>query len=129
MKAYPNDAKLIYKQFPLPNHPHARMAAQASIAAQAQDKFWPMYEKLFANFNRLSDQLVVSLAKDMGLDLARFEADRNSAKTKAMVEKDINDGIKLQLMGTPTLFVNGKRFNGLIDLAVLKPVLDAELKK
>jgi protein-disulfide isomerase len=129
LKAYPNDAKLIYKQFPLPNHPHARMAAQAAVAAQSQDKFWPMYDKLFANFNKLSEATVVALAKESGLDMARFEAERNSAKAKAVVDRDIADGTKVQIAGTPTLFINGKRYNGPLDMTVLKPILDAELKK
>ena len=129
LKAYPNDAKLIYKQYPLPTHRHARMAAQAALAAQAQNKFWPMHDKLFANFNRLDDALVATLAKESGLDMARFESDRNSAKVKSTVDKDIADGNKVEVGGTPTLFINGKRYNGPLDMAVLKGVLDAELKK
>jgi protein-disulfide isomerase len=127
LKAYPNDARLIYKQYPLPTHPHAKMAAQAALAALAQDKFWPLHDKLFANFNRLNDATVLGLAKETGLDMTRFDADRNSVKVKTAVEKDIVDGNKVQVAGTPTLFINGKRYNGPLDLVVLKPILDAEL--
>jgi protein-disulfide isomerase len=127
LKAYPNDARLIYKQYPLPTHPHAKMAAQAALAAQAQDKFWPLHDKLFANFNKLSDATVLGLAKETGLDMTRFDADRNSLKVKTAVEKDIVDGNKVQVAGTPTLFINGKRYNGPLELVVLKPILDAEL--
>jgi protein-disulfide isomerase len=88
-----------------------------------------MYDKLFANFNKLSEATVVALAKESGLDMARFEAERNSAKAKAVVDRDIADGTKVQIAGTPTLFINGKRYNGPLDMTVLKPILDAELKK
>jgi hypothetical protein len=54
MAAYPKDLKLIYKQFPLSMHPHAEMAAEASLAAREQGKFWEMYEVLFKNFRTLS---------------------------------------------------------------------------
>ena len=54
MAAYPKDMKLIYKQFPLSMHPHAEFAAEASLAAREQGKFWEMYEVLFKNFGTLS---------------------------------------------------------------------------
>jgi protein-disulfide isomerase len=128
LKAYPKDARLVYKQYPLSSHPHARAAAEASVAAQAQDKFWPMYDKLFANSTRLSDGAILGLAKEAGLDIARFQADWKSTKVKQVVDKDIEDGGKVSITGTPTIFINGKRYNGPLDMAVLKPVLDAELK-
>ena len=54
MAAYPKDVKLIYKQFPLSMHPHAELAAEASLAAREQGKFWEMYDVLFKNFRQLS---------------------------------------------------------------------------
>lgn len=128
LKAYPTDARLVYKQYPLSTHPHARMAAEASLAAHAQNKFWPMHDKLFANSRRLSEAMVLTAAKEIGLDLTRFQNDLNSAKIKQTVEKDIADGNKAEVSGTPTLFINGKRYNGPLEMVVLKPILDAELQ-
>jgi len=127
LQAYPKDARLVYKQYPLPSHPHAKMAAAASLAAQAQNKFWPMHDKLFANGHRLSDASVLQAAKDIGLDLTKFQADLKSPRVQQIVAKDIADGDKVQISGTPTFFINGKRYNGPLEIAVLKPVLDAEL--
>ena len=128
LQAYPNDVRLVYKQYPLSTHPHARMAAEAALAAHAQNKFWPMHDKLFANSRRLSDATVLAAAKEIGLDLTKFQNDLKSAKVKQIVEKDIADGDKAQVSGTPTVFINGKRYNGPLELVILKPILDGELK-
>jgi len=128
LQAYPNDVRLVYKHYPLETHPHARMAAEASLAAHAQNKFWPMHDKLFANSRRLSNAIVLASAKEIGLDLARFQSDLKSAKIKQTVEKDIADGNKAEVSGTPTLFINGRRYNGPLEMVILKPILDGELK-
>jgi protein-disulfide isomerase len=128
LQAYPNDVRLVYKQYPLSTHPHARMAAEAALAAHVQNKFWPMHDKLFANSRRLSDATVLAAAKEIGLDLTKFQNDLKSAKVKQIVEKDIADGDKAQVSGTPTVFINGKRYNGPLELVILKPILDGELK-
>jgi protein-disulfide isomerase len=128
LQAYPNDVRLVYKQYPLSTHPHARMAAEAALAAHAQNKFWPMHDKLFANSKRLSDATVLAAAKEIGLDLTKFQTDLKSAKVKQIVDKDIADGDKAQVSGTPTIFINGKRYNGPLELVILKPILDAELQ-
>ena len=75
MAAYPKDIKLIYKQFPLSMHPHAEMAAEASLAARDQGKFWEMYEILFKNYRRLSSESILAMAKEIGLDMDKFKAD------------------------------------------------------
>jgi protein-disulfide isomerase len=59
--------------------------------------------------------------------MTRFQADMNSARAKEIVAKDLADGDKAQITGTPTFFINGKRYNGPLEIVVLKPVLDAEL--
>jgi protein-disulfide isomerase len=128
LQAYPKDARLIYKQYPLPDHPHARMAAEAALAAQAQDKFWPMHDKLFANGRHLSAETIAGIAKDIGLDMEKFQADMQSASVKQALRKDIADGDKVDIQGTPTIFVNGKRYNGGLEIPLMKPILDAELK-
>ena len=129
VQAYPRDIRLVYKQFPLSNHPHAELAAQAALAAQAQNKFWQMHDKLFENFRSLSREHMLVWAKDIGLDVTRFTADLDSGKHKKTVAKDITDGDTAGVEGTPTFFINGKHYNGQLDLASLKPILDAELKK
>lgn len=128
MAAYPKDVKLIYKQFPLSMHPHAEMAAEASLAAREQGKFWEMYEILFKNFRQLSHEHVLAMAKEIGLDVDKFKADLDSGKFKKEVEKDMADGEAANVYGTPAFYINGRQYNGEVSLAALKPILTAELK-
>ena len=128
LQAYPNDTRLIYKHYPTSSHRHAHMAAEASLAAHAQDKFWPMHDKLFASSSQLSEAKINEAAKAIGLDMARFQADLKSGKFKAAVDKDLADGDKVDIAGTPTVFINGKRYNGALALELMRPILDAELK-
>ncbi len=128
MAAYPKDVKLIYKQFPLSMHPHAELAAEASLAAGAQGKFWEMYEVLFKNFQRLSRSNIMPKAKDIGLDVDKFKADLESGKFKKDVDKDLADGETAGVYGTPSFYINGKQYNGEVTLAALKPIFATELK-
>lgn len=128
MAAYPNDVKLIYKQFPLSMHPHAPMAAAASLAANEQGKFWPMHNVLFKNFRKLSRENILAWAQDLGLDMNKFKSDLDSNKYDAVIKKDIADGEAVGVYGTPAFFINGKHYNGPVSLENLKPILDAELK-
>jgi protein-disulfide isomerase len=129
MAAYPKDVKLIYKQFPLSMHPHAQLAAEASLAANEQGKFWPMYDALFRNYRRLSRPNILALAAQLGLDVRKFTADLDSGKYKAAITKDLADGEAAGVYGTPAFYINGRQYNGQVSVASLKPILDAELKK
>lgn len=128
MAAYPKDVRLVYKQFPLPMHPHAGLAALASLAAQEQGKFWPLHDQMFGHFRELSREHILSWAHDLGLDIPKFTAALDNPKYRTEVDKDLQDGEFAGVNGTPALFINGKHFNGPIALAVLKPILDEEIK-
>ena len=128
LKMFPNDIRLVYKQFPLSMHPHARMAAAAALAANEQGKFWQMHDKLFANFRQLSRERILAIAKEIGLDMGRFTADVNSGKFDAVVNKDVKDGDEAGVDGTPAFFINGKHYNGPMEPSQVKPLIEAELK-
>ena len=129
LKAYPNDVKLVFKQFPLDNHPQAMISAQASLAAWNQGKFWQLHDLMFANRTKLSPQAIHYWADSLKLDMKKFDADLNSPTVKKQVLKDLEDGEKAGVEGTPTLYIDGQRYNGDLDLAKIKPVLDEQLKK
>jgi len=128
MAAYPKDVKLIYKQFPLSMHPHAELAAEASLAAREQGKFWEMYELLFKNYRQLSHESILGMAKELGLDMDKFQAELDSGKYKKEVDKDIADGEMANVYGTPAFYINGKQYNGEVTLAAVKPIFAKELK-
>ena len=129
LKAYPNDVRLIFKQYPLDSHPAAAISAAAALAAHAQGKFWPMHDVMFANRQRLSRQAILGWAKDIGLDIKRFTADLDSDSIRKTVLRDQADGNKAGVEGTPTVFLNGQKYNGDLAPDAIKPVIDGELKR
>jgi protein-disulfide isomerase len=129
LKAYPTQVKLIFKQYPLEEHPQADLAATAAVAAQKQGKFWPMHDALFAHSDNLSRKAILSYAKDLGLNVDKLEADMDTTEVRESVQRDVQDGNEADVQGTPTIFINGQRYNGGIIFEALKPIVDAELKR
>jgi protein-disulfide isomerase len=128
VKNFPKDVKLVFKQFPLNFHAQAEFAAEAALAAQAQGKFWEMHDRLYAGFPDLARATVLRYAKDIGLDMNRFVSDVDTHKFKARVALEEQQGENAGVGGTPTFFIDGKKYNGLFDLATVTPLIKKELK-
>jgi protein-disulfide isomerase len=128
LKAYPNDVRLVFKQFPLDMHGQARLAAAAGLAAHAQGKFWPMHDRMYAGYRNLSRANLLAWAKELNLDMTKFTADLDSPATMATVTRDAADGEKIGVDATPTVFLNGKVYRGSLEPAAFRQVIDAELK-
>ncbi len=124
---FPN-LKIVYKQFPLPQHSQAKTAAYAAMAAGEQDAFWEYHNVLFENQNQFSDELFVQLAKDIGLDEDKFKNDMASEKVKQYVEADIKTANSLGVNSTPTFFLNGKLLE-LKDLSDLEKAVTEEFNR
>jgi len=101
------DVRIVFKQYPLQFHQNALPAAIAVVAAHFQGKFWPLYERLFADQDKLSEKYIQKLAKKVGLDMKRFKVDQASATS--MVEDDRTEGELADIEGTPTFFVDGQQ--------------------
>jgi protein-disulfide isomerase len=129
LDAYPGKIKLVFKQFPLDMHSQAALAAAAAVAAHRQGRFWPMHDALFARRGALSRPVFLALARAAGLDMQRFAADLDSAETKTAVARDVEDGDRAGVEGTPSVFINGRKYNGDLDLPAIRKVIDEELKK
>jgi protein-disulfide isomerase len=127
LKRFPNDVRLVFKQFPLDEHSEAEFAAEASLAAQAQGKFWEMHDLIYDGFPNLSKQLVGIYAKQLKLDLTKFNADLASHKYHARVAAEEKEGEDAGVAGTPTFYFNGKKFNGVFDVASVVPLIEKEL--
>jgi protein-disulfide isomerase len=98
----------VFRNFPLQeSHPHAFMAALAAEAAGKQDKYWEMHDLIFDNQRRLSAELLLSLAEQLGLNMDQFAKDWKSEEITGKVERDFESGIRSGVNGTPTFFVNG----------------------
>jgi protein-disulfide isomerase len=127
MKAMPNDVRLVYKQYPLESHSQAALASKASLAAHAQGKFWPLHDRMYANSRAINRQMILTWAKELGLDMPKFLAAFDAPATQAAVLKDQADGDKAGVSATPTIYINGKKYQGSLEPAQLIPVLQKEL--
>ncbi|MCG5054416.1 MAG: thioredoxin domain-containing protein [Myxococcales bacterium] len=124
---FPADVRVVMKHYPLGQHTNARLAASASVAAHLQGKFWPYSEKVWENSDFLTPALLETLAKDVGLDVARWRKDFESAETMKKVEADKAQGAGYGLRSTPTLYVNGKLFTDSRDIESLRDWVTEEL--
>jgi len=99
----------VYKNFPLKNHRLALPAAQAALAAGKQGKFWEYHDKVFENYNKLSNELFDQFARELDLDMERFRKERVSPEIMALINRDLREGSRIGVRGTPTIFINGNR--------------------
>ncbi len=123
----PKTVKVAFKNFPLPFHKDARPAALAAIAAQKQGKFWEMHDLLFQNQRELSPAKIHALAQGLKLNLTQFDRDMANPETARRVDKDIMDGQRAGVHGTPTLFITWQQVKDR-DAAVIQKMIDEELK-
>jgi protein-disulfide isomerase len=111
LKAFPRDVQLVYKQYPLNIHQYARQAAAASLFAHSQGKFWELHDRMFQNFTTLDEPSIRKWAGEVGLNLVEYDRAMQTGKFEPIIQKDAADGASAKVMGTPTLFVNGKRLH------------------
>jgi protein-disulfide isomerase len=129
LEQYPNDVKLVFKNFPLTRiHKFAMDAAVASMAANQQGKFWEFHDGLFKNYNNLNAEKFDELAQAVGLDMEQFNQDRQNPALAAMVQRDLKDGVEAGVRGTPSIFVNGRLLQQR-SLPGFKQIIDEELAK
>ena len=108
LERYPKEVKVVFKNFPLRNHKFARKAATAVLAADRQGRFWEFHDLLFENFSRLNDQKIQEIARELSLDMEKFEKSMKDSQILAKVSRDKSDGIRASVRSTPTVFINGK---------------------
>jgi protein-disulfide isomerase len=109
---YPKDVALVFRNQPLPFHNNAMPAAQAFLAAARQNKAWEMHDKLFENNQALSQPDLEKYAQELGLNMGKFKKDFEDPKLKEQIKADSDHGTSVGANGTPTFFINGRRFDG-----------------
>ena len=127
-RVYGDKVRIVWKHQPLPFHPNALPAAKAAEAAREQGKFWPMHDRLFATQATLSPDAYQRIAREIGLDLRRFDEALRSGKGQARIEEDQRLASQVGANGTPTMFVNGEKVVGAVPFEQLKAVIDRKLK-
>jgi protein-disulfide isomerase len=129
LSRYGDRVRLVWRDYPIDSlHPQARKAHEAARCAADQGKFWPYQKALFAGPPKPPDQLP-AVARDTGLDTASFTACVASGKHEAAVQKDVEEGKRLEVTGTPTFFINGRVLTGAQPLEAFVRVIDDELAR
>ena len=125
---YPKDVAVFFKQFPLGFHKNAQKAGEASLAANAQGRFWDMHDIMFENQKALTVDKLLTYAGQLDLDVERFKADLNSGKYAAKVKSDMAAGQKIGVRGTPSVYIQGRKYSpgSGYTLAGLEKVLSRE---
>jgi protein-disulfide isomerase len=107
------DFEVCFRHFPVKSsHPRAYAAACAAEAADLQGKFWEMHDALFADQGRLEDPHLWARAEALGLDVARFDADRRSDAVVEIVKSHFRAGVRAGVVTTPTAFADGRIYPG-----------------
>ncbi len=127
LETYPKDVRVAFKQLPLPFHDKAHLAAEASLAAKEQGKFWEMHAKLFENQRALDRADLEKYAAALGLNLAKFKAALDTGKFKAKVDAELAEGNKIGANGTPAFFINGRSLSGAQPFEAFKAKIDAAI--
>jgi protein-disulfide isomerase len=127
MSSYAGKVRLVYRQFPLSFHPHAAKAAEASLCAADQGKFWEYHDVLFKNQKKLDPTDLKAYAGEVGLDGQKFGQCLESGDKKKTVDADQQAGLAAGVGGTPAFFINGIFLNGAVPVDEFKKIIDVEL--
>jgi protein-disulfide isomerase len=120
--------RFVYRHFPLSQHPNAQLAAEASVEAAQQGKFWEFHDQLFTHQNDLDRASLEEYAQAVGLDINAFKKALDENTHRAFVIDDQSDGEAARVNSTPTVFINGIKFTGQFTVAGLQAAIDEHLK-
>lgn len=125
---YSDKIRFVYRHFPLSSHQYAFPAAQAAEAAGKQGKFWEMHDLLFAKQPEFQTDKLKNYAQSLGLDMERFNRDFDSDEIRQKILNDQSDGNKANVTATPTFFINGTKFTGVLTVAEFEKEIEERLK-
>ena len=119
-KSMGTQMRFVFRHMPLIEmHPYAQHAAEAAEAAGAQGKFWEMHDAIFRQQSELGTDLLHQLALKLKLDIEQFSSDLEARRFRPRVKRDFMGGMRSGVAATPTLFINGKRYEGPLSQASL----------
>lgn len=128
LEKYPDNVRLVYRHFPLSYHQNARPASYAFEAAAKQGKPWEMFDLIFENNTKLNSETYLQFAKQLNLNIDQFKSDMALDDIKKIVDDDYNYGVKLNLKGTPTFYINATEFTGDPTVSGFSQIIDEILK-
>ena len=129
LEKYDGKIRVVFRQYPLTSiHPQAFKAAEASLCAADQNKFWELHDLMFEEQSALDEAALQEKAKRLGLDEAAFATCLSTGKYTAQVQGDLKAGTAAGVTGTPAFFVNGRPLSGAQPFEAFQRVIDEELK-
>jgi protein-disulfide isomerase len=129
VETYGDKVFLIFRDFPIPSvHPEAEAAAEAANCAFQQGKFWEYHDQLFARQDELSARTYNQIAETLGLDISAFNRCVNTKAYSKEIEADVKAGQDLGVIGTPTFFINGQMFPGVLTYDFMDKVIQLLLR-
>lgn len=129
-ETYKEKIRIVYRQFPLNNiHPRAQKAAEASLCANEQDKFWQLHDAMFADQRNLTVDDLKAKAAALSMNAATFNTCLDSGKHAAAVRASLEEGNRLGVDGTPALFINGRFLGGNQPYDTIAKIIDDELTR
>jgi protein-disulfide isomerase len=128
-KKYGDKVRVVFRQYPLPFHQNAQKAAEASLCAQDQGKFWEMHDAMFANQQELGVDQLKAKAAELGMNADKFNKCVDSGEKAAAIQADQKAGSAAGVSGTPAMFINGRFINGAVPIDQITPVIDDELRR
>ncbi len=128
MNNYKGKIRLIIKNYPYKYRDYSHIAAEASLAARDQGKFWEMHDLLLKKSPQLDRASLLQYARELGLDMKKFTDSLDKMKHAALIEKDKKLAVDLDLYNTPTFFINGRKVIGNRPYEYFQKIIDEELK-
>ena len=127
---YGNRVRIVFRQFPLNIHPNAPKAAEASLCAHEQDKFWQMHDLMFEEQRQLDIASLMDKAERIDLDVPEFEACLDSGKYAEQIEEDMQAATRMGVQGTPAVFINGMPVvGGAVSYETLVEIIEEEIER
>ena len=127
MNVYRGKVRLAIKNYPYVYRDYSHIAAEASLAARDQGKYWEMHDLLFKRSPKLDRSSLIEYARELGLDVKKFTASIDAMNHAAEIERDKKLAVEMDLYNTPTFFINGRKVIGERPFEYFKKIIDEEL--
>ena len=129
MQTYPDQIRRVIKNYPYKYRDFARMAAEASLAARDQGKYWEMHEILITRSPKLDRVSLIAYADELGLDIKKFTDSIDNGEHAADIDRDLELAKSMDLYNTPTFYINGRQVIGERPFEYFRKIIDEELNQ
>ena len=129
LETYPDKIRLVIKNYPYKYRDFSKIAAEASLAAKDQGKYWEMHDILITRSPRLDRASLIAYAAELGLNVKKFTDSIDGGKHAKEIESDVQLAESLDLFNTPTFYINGRQVIGERPFDYFKKLIDEELQQ